>query len=112
MFYCGFIGEKNHHFAIVTKFIEGEHPTTWANKSDALLCRKSLGKINKLGIQHCDARLPNFVIVTEKKDNSEYYKKHAVIIDFGFSSLFFKPIHESLMIDKTLNKSTNSLSVS
>jgi len=107
MYYFGFIGKSTNYYAIVTKFIDGVHPTSWKNKTDADLCRKALSEINKVGIQHGDARLPNFLIVTEEKDEISD-TKYAVIIDFGFSSLFYKPIHENLIDDNKSSLTSNN----
>lgn len=58
-------------------------------------CRNVLNYINNIGIQHNDARTPNFIII---RDNVNGTVK-AKILDFGFSKVFDHRVDEDLKDD-------------
>lgn len=58
-------------------------------------CRNVLNFINNIGIQHNDARTPNFIIIREEANDTI----KAIILDFGFSRVFDHRVDEDLRDD-------------
>lgn len=58
-------------------------------------CRNVLNYINNIGIQHNDARTPNFIIIRDKANDTVKAK----ILDFGLSKVFDHRVDEDLRDD-------------